>query len=112
MTTMSQQTVTNRQLAASVRFGRRITISSPDLDEGEPLSGYVAGFDDETIFLAVPQDNNQLRKLLIHRDGYSHIELPDISTMKTETEIVRQQLTSLLGKFRDRIIAGYFPDRR
>lgn len=108
---MASQGVTDRQLAASVRFGRKITISSPEIDDS-PLTGYVAGFDDETIFLAIPQyEDLSLRKILVHRDAYTTIELPDESTMKAEPYGIRTQLDQMITKFRERILEDYFPKR-
>jgi len=110
MTTAPNQPVTDRQLAASVRFGRKITVVNHDFSD-VPLSGYVSGWDDENIFLAIPVSNGTIRQVLINRDFISGIELPDITTLSSEAPNVRAQLEALFRKFKKSVIEEYFPDR-
>ena len=110
--TAPDQTVSMRQLAASVRFGRKVTITAPEFDK-EPITGYISGWDDEFIFVAVPAPltPKKLRKRLVHRDAISGIDLHDDSTMSAEKPDVRAALEQIIGRFREIVIENYFTRR-
>src|SRR5664279_3700551 len=96
MTSTASQPVTDRQLAASVRLGRKITVTNPNLS-AVPLTGYVSGWDEKSIFLAVPCEDGTIRKLLVNRDFIAGIELHDASTMATEPPAIRPKLNDLIS---------------
>lgn len=106
--------MTDRQLAASVRFGRLVTLLCPDLTvDEERLTGYVCGFDRDNIRLAVvvPTGSGQayLRNVLRSRAYVAGIEISDISTRSSE--VLAAELEQIVKRFRDRVLEEYYPDR-
>lgn len=105
--------MSDRQIAATVRFGRKVTLWPVDQD---PISGYVAGLDRYTFFVLVPnnaQDPNPeqpvLRKYLVHKSG-TLIELHDESTLDAEPEAIRDALRKIIMPFRTKIMDDFYPD--
>lgn len=100
--------MSDRQIAATVRFGRKITIWPVDQDE---VTGYVAGVDRFNYFLLVPDAEQPLvvHKFLVHKAG-ALIELHDSSTLDREPEELRDQLRRIIVPFRVKIMETYFPE--
>lgn len=101
----------DKQIAGSVRFGRKVTFYPLDMDA---VTGYVGGFDRYTYFVLVPNlkaldDPNEplLIKWLIHKAS-THIQLHDESTFDKEPEEIRYELKEILHSFKMRIIDEYF----
>ena len=111
MTSLPSQPVTERQLAASVMFRRLVIVTNLDMSD-VPLTGYVSGWDEMNIFLAIPTDDDGvIRKVLVNRSFIAGIEFPERSTLSTESPETRRVLETLLVDFSKRIIEQYFPDR-
>lgn len=107
--------MTDRQLAAQVRFGRLVTFETPDLST-KLVTGYVSGFDADNIRLVIPRSINDLGKLTwsidnrsIHRDYIAAIDYHSESTMGKEA--VARELETMTKRFRDHVLEKYFPDR-
>lgn len=97
--------MTSKQIAASVRFGRRVTFYVLDYD---PVTGYVAGMDKFNYFVLVP--SNPIEKKLIHKGNSPLIDLHDESTLDDEPEPVRTELRKIISKFRNKIMTEFYPD--
>jgi hypothetical protein len=110
--------MSDRQIAATVRFGRKITCYV-DMYDHDPITGYVGGMDRYTYFVLVPNpdhdrhdpdtDEPVLRKYLVHKGG-TLIELHDESTLDAEPEPFRTELKKIITKFRTKVMDEYFPD--
>ena len=91
-----------RQLASTVRQGRRIMISV--LDEN-PVEGYLAGWDSETYFMVYPLDG-EVFKMLIPKRNILNILLFDGSSFREEP--LYDEMNKIVRPFRDIINAEYF----
>lgn len=105
--------MSDKQIAASVRFGRKVTFWPLDLD---PITGYVAGMDRYTYFVLVPNPDHEphsnvqvLRKYLVHKSG-TLIELHDESSIDLEDEPFREELRKIVVPFRTKVMDDFFPD--
>lgn len=104
--------MTNRQLAAAVRFGRLVTFETPELSEKE-VTGYIMGWDDINIRMSVCEfddEGDYIRNKLIGRDFIAGIEIARESTLSKEP--LKGELEGMVKKFRTRIVHQYFPDAR
>jgi len=111
-----EDSMSDRQIAATVRFGRKVTLVPIDHDE---MTGYVAGVDRYMIFLLVPQDEDEdegewlsdspVAKWLVHKSG-TLILLHDESTLDREPEEIRDLLRKIIVPFRDKVMDEYYPD--
>lgn len=92
-----------KQLVASVRQGRRISIDV--LDEGW-LEGYLAGWDSETYFLLMPiYQNNSVEKYLIPKQNILAIQLKDDRTFREEG--LHAEMEKIVKPFRDVLNSTY-----
>jgi hypothetical protein len=91
-----------RQLASTVRQGRRISIII--LDEN-PVEGYLAGWDAETYFMVYPL-GDQVFKELVPKNNILKIVLFDESTFREEPYY--EEMNGIVRPFRDMINAEYF----
>ena len=104
--------MSDRQIAATVRFGR---LQSPFLAGRATLAeitGYLAGMDRYSYFVLVPGrggDDPPMRKFLVHKSG-TLIELHDESALDNEVEEIRQELRKIITPFRTKIMEDYYPD--
>ena len=101
--------MSDRQIAATVRFGRLVTFWPVDHNA---LTGYLAGMDRYSYFVLVPGregDDPPVRKFLVHKSG-TLIELHDESALDGESEEVRQILRQIITPFRTKIMEDYYPD--
>lgn len=96
-----------RQLASTVRQGRKITVSILDEDQVE---GYLAGMDEDTIFLLEPRDDGTFLKLLINRANILFIHLQDEKTFMEEQ--CYDDMAPVLRSFKDYVNKTYFPPER
>lgn len=103
--------MTDRQLAGTVRFGRAVTVTCPELSE-VPLTGYVSGFDDDNIFLVCPSgDVPPLAKWLVGREYVVGIQLHDKRTIWREPAPLRRKLEEITHPFRRFVLDRYFGER-
>jgi predicted nucleic acid-binding protein len=103
---MTRQTPTNRQLAASIRFGRKVTLETPELERTKN-TGYVVGFDDNDIHLAIIV-GGQIRRTGYNRSYVASIQWHSDSTLSTENPAVKKELEDQLRAVRSRINDEYF----
>lgn len=96
------QSMRARQLAASVRNGRKIVFII--LDEN-PLEGYLAGWDAETYFVVYP-DGDTVFKELIPKRNILKMVLMDESTFQEED--LYEDMNKIVRPFRDMINKTYF----
>lgn len=103
--------MTDRQLAASMRFGRKVTLETPEL-RSQSVTGYVMGFDDN-VRLAVPRQTEDgtwvIDNRAVNRDYIASYDFHNESTMSAEP--VAAILEKMVKKPRDKVVAQYFPDR-
>lgn len=104
--TQFENSMTDRQIAASVRFGRRITATLSDFEE--PISGYIAGMDRYNYLVLVPHSDGHIEKLLVHKGNAALIELHDESTI--EHEDLRDDLLAIVRPFRRAVMSQFWPD--
>lgn len=98
--------MTNRQLAAAVRYGRRVTLYCPDLESD--VVGYVMGFDEDNVLVAVPNGDGAIETPIRHRDYIAGIDV-DRNTLMTQ-ESLAVELEQMVVNFRKWIMNEYFPD--
>lgn len=73
--------MTKRQLFSSVRKGQLITFHVFDV---EPITGYLAGEDDECYFVLQPVHNAGFKRQLIRKVTNPLMDLHDTETFKNE----------------------------
>lgn len=85
-------TVSNRQLAYTVRDGRRVTFHIPNLD---PVLGYLAGMDDYHWLVVTPD----LKLHLVHK-GFSRVDLGTLDQKgDLESEANKDEIQKLIRPF-------------
>lgn len=101
--------MSDRQIAYSVRFGRKVTFWIVEHDE---ICGYVAGMDKFNYFVLVPGDDPLLpvEKFLVHKGSTPLIELHPDTTYDSEPDAIRDQLRKIISPFRNVIMSNFFPD--
>jgi hypothetical protein len=93
-----------RQLASTVRQGRKILFSV--LDE-EPVIGYLAGMDEDTYFVVVPEtDKDEVHKVLLSRQSILLFQLFDERTFQEEP--LYEKMNAIVKPFRDSVNSIYF----
>jgi hypothetical protein len=90
-----------RQLVASVRQGRRLTVQVLDED---PFVGYLAGWDDDTYFLLMPNGRTVL-KVLIPKSHILYIQLAEERSFREEAQY--EDMESIVRSFRDALNKQY-----
>lgn len=91
-----------KQLVASVRQGRRIEVDI--LDEGW-TGGYLAGWDDDTYLVLVPQ-TDEVEKYLIPKTHILMIRLVDERTFREEA--LYEDMEAIVKPFRD-VLNNLYP---
>lgn len=99
--------MTDRQIAASVFFGRKITLWPLDQDS---VHGYVAGMDRFNIFMLVPRDDGTIEQYIVHKGSTPLIELHMEKTVDTEPQPLRRELKKIIFPFRRRIVIQFYPN--
>lgn len=104
--------MSEKQIAASVRFGRKVTFCPFD---NEPVTGYVGGWDRYNYFVLVPDDHRangslQVGKYLVHK-SVPVIRLHDESTFDREPPDVLEELKNIMAKFKTYVQDSYYPER-
>lgn len=107
--------MSDRQIAACVRFGRKITCWILDHDE---IEGYVGGMDKFNYLILVPNyaamdDLTQgplVEKYLVHKGSTPLIELHDSPTLDEEPRQIRDELMPIVRPFRNRVMAEFYPE--
>jgi hypothetical protein len=103
--------MTTRQIAATVRWGRKITFCPLDQDR---ITGYVAGIDREMLLVLVPRYNREhdyepvVDKYLIHRGSTPVMELHDDNALEREEEPFGSEIRNIVAKFRKRIMTEFY----
>lgn len=88
-----------KQLAHSVKRGRLITMSVFD---GDPITGYVAGWDDEGYLILTPGDKGYSQSY-IRKLGNPHIEFHRESTYSDEASYA--DMDRIIGPFRNVVLS-------
>jgi hypothetical protein len=91
-----------KQLASTVRQGLKISISVLDEDQ---IEGYLAGWDDDTLFVLAP-DTMGFQKLLISRRNILFIHIQDRQTFMDEPS--HKEMLAVLRTFKDYINNNFF----
>lgn len=86
-----------RQLAETVKHGRRVTFQIGDTK----LNGYLAGIDATHYFVLVPE-GEQVRSLFVAREASPIFEVHPEPTYQYEPQ--RQNMERIIGKFRGAIV--------
>jgi hypothetical protein len=94
-----------KQLAQTVRYGRRVTFH---IFDGDDVTGYLAGMDD-SYFLVLSPHHNGIRRMIINRSGNPAIELHDAMTYEDEEH--RAAMEDIIGPFRGWIASHIFNGR-
>lgn len=102
---MEDKSMRAKQLASTVRQGRRITISILDEDQVE---GYLCGMDDDTYFLICPTSDGVTEKLLISKVNVLFIRLHDERTFREEP--LAHIMEPIVKPFREYITKEYFSE--
>lgn len=92
-------TMTDKQLYASVTSGQKITF---DVFDGDPISGYLAGLDEERMFVLEPigHERIEFRKRFIDRRSGGTPVFEIHSDHAYRTEPGREAMESIIGSFR------------
>lgn len=92
-------TMTDRQLYASVTSGQKITF---DVFDGDPIAGYLAGLDDERMFVLEPvgHDRTTFRKRFIDRRSGGTPVFEIHSDRAYKDEPARDSMDEIIGSFR------------
>jgi hypothetical protein len=99
--------MTDRQLAAAVRYGRRVTCYCPELDDD--VIGYVMGFDAKNILVAVPPaEGNEIETVIRNRDYIAGIDIDDKTLMSKER--LAEDLERMIVNFRRWVMNEFFPN--
>lgn len=91
-----------RQLASTVRQGRKITFIILDED---PIDCYLAGWDEDTYFVVYPYGNDVIKEL-ISKSAVLKVVLSDTGTFREEP--FYDEMNKIVRPFRDLINAEYF----
>jgi hypothetical protein len=100
---MSDDSMWAKQLASTVRQGRKITVSILDEEQQE---GYLAGMDAQSIFLLVPTLTGSHQKLLIPRTAILFVHIQDERTFMEESDY--DEMSKVARPFKDYINKTYF----
>jgi hypothetical protein len=98
-----------RQLASTVRQGRKISVQILD---DYPIEGYLCGWDPETYFVIIPNaiQGNPPVKRLIPKAAIQFIDLHDDRTFFEEPD--HELMADVVKKFRNYINNAYFTAER
>lgn len=94
--------MSTKQLAQSVRHGRKVTFQIYD---GEPITGYLGGMDEEYFYVLTPEEGGY-RRLVILRAGSPAFELHAESTYEVEPQ--REAMEEIIRPFRGFIMNRIF----
>jgi hypothetical protein len=97
--------MTERQLYAAVKMGRRVTVQVFD---GDDISGYLAGIDSERFFVLQPCPGG-FRRRFISRSGAGTpaFEIHEaIEGFRLEDESCREDMEAIISPFRNWIVAN------
>lgn len=98
--------MTNKHLASLVRFGRYTTFLTPEL--ADDIAGYVCGFDDDNVRIAVIT-GDEVEVRLRHRRYIAGVDEDKSRTIAKEPVQLREKIEPLVKGFRKRITEEYFP---
>lgn len=87
-----------RQLAHSVKHGRRITMHVFD---GDPVTGYLAGWDDDGYLILEPRPHGY-HQFYIRKVGNPHIEFHTEHSYQEEPD--REKMDRIVGPFRSVVL--------
>lgn len=94
--------MSENQLIQSVRNGRKIEC---DIFDDKPVEGYLAGMDDEYLFVLVPDAKQSgFSQRLVRRDCNPQMSLSSDSTYDDEPS--REAMEKIIGPFRTAITRG------
>lgn len=100
--------MSQKQIAQAVVYGRKITFWPLD---GEPIIGYVCGWDDDYYSIVEPHPEGGFKHQLIHKAGTPVIELHREQTYDDEEEDVREQMERIVHPFRRWIMTNILNER-
>jgi len=93
--------MSNRQIAQSVKDGRRISVRV----EGEVITGYVGGMDDYHWLIVAPTDDGGVTTTLIHKSA-PLVHLHPESTYAEESGLAAME--QIIAPFRGMVMRTYF----
>lgn len=94
-----------KQLAQTVRYGRKVTFLVFD---GDPITGYLGGMEDE-YFLVLSPTEDGFEKWVLNRSGNPAFRLHTTATYEKEPQ--REAMEEIIGPFRGWVIARIFNGR-
>lgn len=102
--------MTKKQLFASVTSGQKITF---DIFDGDPIIGYLAGLDDERMFVLEPigHDRLEFRKRFIDRRSGGTPVFEIHSDRAYKDEPAREAMDEIIGRFRQWIAKNVMKHR-
>lgn len=95
-----------KQLAQTVRYGRRVTFL---IFDGDPITGYLAGMDAK-YFLVLSPGHDGFERWVVSRAGNPAFRLHDEVTYDTEPQ--RSAMEAIIGPFRGWISNRIFNNAR
>lgn len=101
-----KSTMSVRQLGQTVRHGQKVTFL---IFDGDPVTGYLAGMDDEHYFVLQPgHDHGEdcFTKNLIRKHGSPHMTIHSNSTYNNEP--LREEMELIVGPFRTWVMNHVF----
>jgi hypothetical protein len=96
--------MTEKQLYASVKLGRRITFHVFD---GDDISGYLAGMDSERFFVLEPHDQTFRHQFINRGAGTPVFQIHEaVAGLRLEDEVCRDEMKVIIGPFRRWIVSN------
>ena len=101
------RTVLSKQLAAAVKYGRRVTFHVRTGGVGPPLTlaGYLAGGDHEAYFLLRPNAQG-VENCLVMRDRVVYLSIDNGTLLSAEPR--KGELDSIIAPYRKHILETFF----
>lgn len=94
-----------KQLAQTVRFGRKVTFL---IFDGDPITGYLGGMDEEYFYVLAPNEKGYER-WVVSKAGNPAFMLHEDSTYESEAQ--REAMEEIIGPFRGFVINRIFNGR-
>jgi hypothetical protein len=96
--------MTEKQLYASVKMGRRITFH---IFDGDDISGYLAGMDSERFFVLEPHNQGFRHQFISRGAGTPVFQIHEaVAGLRLEDEDCREAMSMIIDPFRRWIISN------
>ena len=93
----------DKQLWQALKNGQLITFLVFD---GDPVTGYLAGMDDETYFVLQPQKNSFFKKIIIQKHGTPQMEIHQDQTYSEELPYF-EEMERIIAPFRTYVLHNH-----